>query len=68
MTQKGVRMTTYMSSREKGMLDAICETTGENMSQVVTALVMQEFYRLKLNKDFNHFTFDTSDKNRGPST
>jgi hypothetical protein len=49
MTQKGIRVTTYMSSREKSMLEKICETTGENMSQVLNALVMQEFYRLKLN-------------------
>ena len=45
--QKGIRVTTYMSTREKGMLEAICQRTDENMSQVVNALVMQEYYRLQ---------------------
>jgi len=45
--QKGIRVTCYMSEREKGMLDAICASTSENMSQMVTALIMQEYYRLK---------------------
>lgn len=45
--QKGIRVTTYMSEREKKMLDEICSYTKENMSQVVNALIMQEYYRLQ---------------------
>ena len=47
MAQKGIRVTVLMSEREKGMLDAIRAKTGENMSQVVNALIMQEYYRLQ---------------------
>lgn len=47
MAQKGIRVTVLMSEREKGMLEAIRAKTGENMSQVVNALIMQEYYRLQ---------------------
>lgn len=47
MTQKGIRVTVLMSEREKGMLDSIRAKTGENMSQVINALIMQEYYRLQ---------------------
>lgn len=66
MKQKGIRVTTYMSSREKSMLERICETTGENMSQVINALVMQEFYRLNL-KVTSSFPSDISGKYKEPS-
>ena len=47
MTQKGKRLSLYCSEREKQMLEYICNRTNENQSQVINALIMQEYYRLK---------------------
>ena len=46
-TQKGKRLSLYCSEREKQMLEYICNRTEENQSQVINALIMQEYYRLK---------------------
>ncbi len=39
-----------MTSRIQTMLAKIMETTGENASQILSALVIQEFYKLKLHE------------------
>lgn len=46
--KRGKRQSIYMTERVKGMLTSICASTGENASQVVTALVMKEYYKLNL--------------------
>lgn len=50
MTEQGKRKTFYMTVRIQKMLDEVMEKTGENASQVLTALIMQEYYKLKLDK------------------
>jgi hypothetical protein len=49
-TEQGKRRTFYMTARIQNMLDKIMEHTGENASQVLTALIIQEFYKLKLHE------------------
>jgi len=45
--QKGIRVTVYLTEREKKMLDTVCEKMGENMSQAISSLIVQEYYRVK---------------------
>jgi hypothetical protein len=50
MTEIAKRRNIYMTSRIQNMLTKIMEQTGENASQVLAALVIQEFYKLKLHE------------------
>lgn len=50
MTEIPKRRNIYMTTRIQNMLTKIMECTGENASQILSALVIQEFYKLKLHE------------------
>jgi len=73
MTQYNKRISVYMTSRQKEMLDWVCKETGENQSQLINALIGKEYYTLDKHKEImmrflNPSSSDSSTQDKESST